>query len=53
MRVLNVSHAGFVLLKVPSGVMEEKRLLFSDIPANRIYGLAADGRHQGFPGAER
>jgi gluconolactonase len=34
---------GFRFTEGPVWIPEEKRLLFSDIPANRIYGLAADG----------
>jgi gluconolactonase len=34
---------GFRFTEGPIWIAEEKRLLFSDIPANRIYGLAADG----------
>src|SRR5262249_38241120 len=34
---------GFRFTEGPVWIREEKRLLFSDIPANRIYGLAADG----------
>ena len=34
---------GFRFTEGPIWIPEEKRLLFSDIPANRIYGLAADG----------
>ena len=35
---------GFRFVEGPVWIAEEKRLLFSDIPANRIYRLAADGR---------
>jgi gluconolactonase len=35
---------GFRFTEGPVWNEEEKRLLFSDIPADRIYGLAADGR---------
>ena len=35
---------GFRFVEGPVWIAEEKRLLFSDIPANRIYGLAADGQ---------
>jgi len=34
---------GFRFTEGPVWIAEEKRLLFSDIPANRIYRLAADG----------
>ena len=34
---------GFRFTEGPIWIVEEKRLLFSDIPANRIYELAADG----------
>ncbi len=34
---------GFQFTEGPVWIAEEKRLLFSDIPANRIYGLGADG----------
>ena len=41
---MNVSQLVFSLRKVLSGLKRKRRLLFSDIPANRIYRLAADGR---------
>jgi gluconolactonase len=34
---------GFCFTEGPVWIAEEKRLLFSDIPSNLIYGLAADG----------
>ena len=42
--VLERVATGFQFTEGPVWIAEEKRLLFSDIPANRIYGLAADGR---------
>jgi len=39
---------GFRFVEGPVWIAEEKRLLFSDIPANRIYGLAADGHVRAF-----
>jgi gluconolactonase len=35
---------GFQFTEGPLWIKEKNQLLFSDIPANRIYGLAADGR---------
>jgi len=35
---------GFQFTEGPVWILEDRSLLFSDIPANRIYGLAADGR---------
>jgi gluconolactonase len=35
---------GFRFVEGPVWIEEEKRLLFSDIPANRIFGLTTDGR---------
>jgi len=41
-RVVRVA-TGFRFVEGPVWIAEEKRLLFSDIPANRIYRLAGDG----------
>ena len=53
MQVLSVSQLVFSFIEGPVWIEEEKRLLFSDIPANRIYRLTADGRVMTFREAER
>jgi len=41
--VLEQLATGFQFTEGPVWIVEERRLLFSDIPANRIYGRAANG----------